>query len=292
MSSSRPDAASPSLPLPEGVRLGPAHGVPAVHVDIPAASAVVLLDGAHVISYAPAGEADLLWMSPTSAFGDGQPARGGIPVVGPWFGPGRELAQPVKHGWLRNVRWDLASVERVGEEVVLALTTPEEARALSATLTVRIGTELAVDLTVTAGERRLELEAALHSYLAVEDVREIEIRGLEGAAFLDNTRNLAADVLPAQPLRLTGSTDRIVDAVGPVTLVDAPAGRRIVGTARGTSRTVVWNPWDALVTGMDDIPDAAWPEFVCIEPAIAKDGFVALEPGQSHSLGVTYRVER
>src|SRR5699024_1016950 len=58
----------------------------------------------------------------------------------------------------------------------------------------------------------LELEAALHTYLAVADVREIAIDGLGGAAFLDNTRELAADVQGEQTLRLTGPTDRIYDS--------------------------------------------------------------------------------
>jgi glucose-6-phosphate 1-epimerase len=284
-------ARAAAVPLPEGAVLGTAHGVDAVLVDTPAATAVLLLDGAHLTSYVPAGGRDLLWMSPSSAFGPGQAVRGGIPLVGPWFGPGRDLARTVKHGWLRNVRWDLVTASREGDEVTVTLRTPEDAIALSAEAVFRIGAQLDVDLTLTAGPRPLELEAALHTYLAVEDVRRIAIHGLEGADFLDNTRNLAPDVMPTEPLRLVASTDRVVDAAGEVTIEDEGAGGRIVSTPRGTSRTVVWNPWDTLVTGMADIPDQAWPQFVCVEPAIAKDGFVALEPGASHRIGVTYRLE-
>ncbi|WP_299303551.1 D-hexose-6-phosphate mutarotase [uncultured Brachybacterium sp.] len=291
MNSSGTDAPSASVPLPDGVRLAQVHGVDALLVDTPAATAELLFDGAHLTSFVPAGEADLLWMSPTSAFGEREAVRGGIPLIGPWFGPGRDLAMEVKHGWLRNLRWDLATAEREGDEVVLTLRTPEDVKALTASVQYRIGTELAVDLTITAGPRPLELEAALHTYLAVGDVREIEIRGLEGADFLDNTRGLAPDVLPAEPLRLTAATDRVVDSTAVVTIADEKNARRIVSTARGTAKTVVWNPWDTLVTGMADIPDTAWPEFVCIEPAVAKDGFVALESGQSHTIGVTYRIE-
>lgn len=283
--------AAPTVPLPEGVALVQAHGVDALQVETPAASAELLLDGAHLTSWAPAGEQDLLWLSPDSAFGEGEAVRGGIPLIGPWFGPGRDLAMAVKHGWLRNIRWDLTAAERDGDEVVLTLSTPEDAKALRASVTCRIGAELAVDLTLTAGPRRLEIEAALHTYLAVSDVREIEIRGLEGAAFLDNTRDLAPDVLGEEPLRLSGSTDRIVDSAAEVTVVDEKAGRRIVSTPRGTAKTVVWNPWDTLAAGMADIPDDAWPGFVCLEPAVAKDGFVTLASGQSHTLGVTYRLE-
>ena len=175
--------------------------------------------------------------------------------------------------------------------MLLTLRTPEDVKALHATAEFRIGGELSVDLTITAGPRPLELEAALHTYLAVGDVREIELRGLEGADYLDNTRGLAPEVLPDAPLRLTAATDRVVDSAAEVTVADESLGRRIVSTPRGTAKTVVWNPWDTLVTGMADVPDTAWPEFVCIEPAIAKDGFVALAPGESHRIGVTYRIE-
>ena len=291
MNSTGTDALTPSVPLPEGVRLGEAHGVPALLVETPAATAELLLDGAHLISWIPAGQADLLWLSPDSAFGEREAVRGGIPLIGPWFGPGRDLAMEVKHGWLRNLRWELAGAEQDGEDVVLTLATPEDVKALSATAEFRLGAELSVDLTITAGPRALELEAALHTYLAVGDVREIAISGLEGADFLDNTRGLAPDVMPEQPLQLAASTDRVVDSTAEVTVLDTKNGRRIVSSPRGTAKTVVWNPWDELVTGMADIPDAAWPEFVCIEPAIAKDGFVALAPGDSHSIGVSYRIE-
>lgn len=284
-------ASRPTIPLPEGVTLGTTHGVDALRVDTPAGTAELLFDGAHLISWVPAGQSDLLWLSPDSAFGEREAVRGGIPLVGPWFGPGRDLAMEVKHGWLRNVRWDLDSAEREGDEVVLTLRTPQDVKSLTALARFRLGTELSVDLTITAGPRALELEAALHTYFAVGDVREIAIQGLEGAEFFDNTRGLEPDVMPEQPLRLTGSTDRVVASAAEVTLVDEQRDRRIVSSARGTAKTVVWNPWDELVTGMADIPDTAWPEFVCIEPAVAKDGFVALAPGESHTLGVTYRIE-
>lgn len=291
MTSTSSTAPTPSVPLPEGVTIAPVHGVQGLLVDTPAATAELLLDGAHLLSWIPAGQTDLLWLSPDSAFGAGEAARGGIPLIGPWFGPGRDLAMEVKHGWLRSIRWELADAAREGDDVLLTLRTPEDVKALHATAEFRIGGELSVDLTITAGPRPLELEAALHTYLAVGDVREIELRGLEGADYLDNTRGLAPEVLPDAPLRLTAATDRVVDSAAEVTVADESLGRRIVSTPRGTAKTVVWNPWDTLVTGMADVPDTAWPEFVCIEPAIAKDGFVALAPWESHRIGVTYRIE-
>lgn len=277
--------------LPDGVRRTTVQGAPAVVVETDAAQATLHLDGGHLTSWAPTGDSDLLWVSPASAFGAGEAIRGGIPLIGPWFGPGRDGAMPTKHGWLRSIRWELASATLDEDEVLLVLQTPSDVAALSASATFRIGRELSVDLSVTAASRPLELETALHTYFAVGDARQIAIEGLQGAAYLDNTRGLAADEQHEKTLRLTGSTDRIYDVSGQVVLDDEVKGRRIVSTPRGTGKTVVWNPWDQLVTGMADIPDESWPQFVCIEPAIAKDRFVALETGQSHTIGVTYRIE-
>ncbi|MFC7374325.1 D-hexose-6-phosphate mutarotase [Brachybacterium sp. GCM10030267] len=289
MSPASTDAPTPSTPQPDGVRLEQVHGSDAIVVRTPAAEAVLHLDGAHLTSWIPAGEDDLLWLSPDSHFGRGAAIRGGIPLIGPWFGPGRDGDRPTKHGWLRNVRWDLVSAALEGDDVVLELSTPEETDELTAKAVFRLGAGLSVDLTVIAGEEPLELEAALHTYLSVSDVRSIEIAGLENAEYLDNTRGLAADVLGDEPLQLTGSTDRIVDAAGEVTVSDRT--RRIVSIPRGTTKTVVWNPWDELARGMDDVPDDAWPQFVCVEPAVAKDRFIALAPEESYTLGVSYRIE-
>lgn len=277
------------LPLPAGVRRGEDHGADAVLVDTPAARAVLHLDGAHLTSWVPAGTTEVLWLSPDSAFGNGAAIRGGVPLVGPWFGPGRHGDQEVKHGWLRNVRWTLEHAEAAGEDVVLHLVSPADRTELSARLVVRIGAELSLDLTLTAGTA-LEVEAALHTYLAVSDVRRVRIEGLGGAAYLDNTRGLAADVLPAGDLVLTGSTDRVVDRAGEVRIVDEGAGRTIVSSPRGTAKTVVWNPWSELAAGMADVPDDSWPGFLCVEPAVAKDAAVDLGAGDSLTIGVTYTV--
>ena len=117
MTSTSSTAPTPSVPLPEGVTIAPIHGVQGLLVDTPAATAELLLDGAHLLSWIPAGQTDLLWLSPDSAFGAGEAARGGIPLIGPWFGPGRDLAMEVKHGWLRSIRWDLADAAREGDDV-------------------------------------------------------------------------------------------------------------------------------------------------------------------------------
>lgn len=277
--------------LPAGVRRQSRRGRDVLVIETGAVQAELSLDGGQLTRWAPAGQDDLLWLSPQARYGAGETIRGGIPLVAPWFGPGRHGDRPVKHGWLRTAVWSVLAAGSEGDEIVLELAVARASEELSAHLTVRLGAELSVDLTITAGDAQLELEAALHSYLAVDDVRTITIDGLSGVPFLDNTRSLAADVQDEPTLRLTGPTDRIYDTAGQVTVTDPGAGRRIVSTPRGSAQTVVWNPGEQQTIEMDDIPDAAWPQFVCIEPALAKDRFLTLAPGASHTIGVTYRLE-
>lgn len=281
--------------LPSGVSLEQVNGTEALVIDTPAARAVLHLDGAHLTSWTPAGEQEVLWLSELSEYGDGAAIRGGIPLVGPWFGPGRSGDKPVKHGWIRNHPWELTEASFDGKDVVLELALVDadpSGGGLRADARFRIGAELSVDLTLTAGAQEVEVEAALHTYLAVADVRELRIHGLQGADYLDNTQGLAEDRQEDTALELTGPTDRIYSVNSEVRIEDVAGGRSIVSCPRGTAKTVVWNPWPELAAGMADMPDDAWTSFVCVEPAVAKESAQVLRSGGALTIGVTYRVER
>ena len=49
------------------------------------ARATILLHGAHLVSWVPAGGQEQIYLSPTSAYGEGQAVRGGVPVIFPQF---------------------------------------------------------------------------------------------------------------------------------------------------------------------------------------------------------------
>jgi len=77
--------------------------LPVLVVRNEAAEATIALHGAHVLSYKPIGERDLLWLSKETWAEPGKPIRGGIPVYWPWFGPAKEPA----HGLARIAEWVL-----------------------------------------------------------------------------------------------------------------------------------------------------------------------------------------
>ena len=50
----------------------------------------------------------------------------------------------------------------------------------------------------------------------------------------------------------------------------------------------MWNPAQQKTASLADVPDDAWPRFVCVEAATIKDDAVTLTPGQDTALGATY----
>lgn len=283
--------------LPDGVSLVEGEGgLPAVAVHTDSVVAQVYLQGAHVTSWRPAGAAEVLWLSPTSSFAPGKAIRGGVPLCAPWFGPGREGDKPVAHGWFRTATWRLASARRDGGDVVLRFTlsgadaqVPDgEPADVSAEYVVRVGRELELALTITAGVDGLLMEEALHSYFAVSDVRGVRVEGLAGHRYTDKVSD--SQEVQSGDLRLAGRTDRVYDHSRVATVVDEGSGRRIVVAKEGSDSTVVWNPWEAKAAESADIGDA-WPGFVCVEVANALDHYVVLGPEMPHTMVATVRVE-
>ncbi|WP_144791116.1 D-hexose-6-phosphate mutarotase [Kocuria palustris] len=261
-----------------------------------AGMATVYDQGAHVASWTPYGNDPVLFVSRRSGFTVGSPIRGGIPVCFPWFGPGRSGDRTPSHGFARIVEWSRVRTEDSTAvfELSDAALSPEHREsfphAFRAQLQVTAGASLEVRLTVeNTGEEAFEIEEALHTYLAVGDVREVVVHGLEDAQHLDKTRGHALTPAAGEPLRLTGETDRVYLSSGPVAVEDPVLGRRLRITTQGAANTVVWNPWTEKAAAMPDFGDEEWPAMLCIEGANALDDAVTVEPGSAHAM--SYRID-
>ena len=109
--------------------------LPILQIRNDAAEAKIALHGAHVLSYRPAGEREVLWLSEESWAEPGKPIRGGIPVCWPWFGPAQEPA----HGVARINEWALKeSASEAAETVVKFEAFAYENLIADVTVTVRI----------------------------------------------------------------------------------------------------------------------------------------------------------
>ncbi|MFW6599075.1 D-hexose-6-phosphate mutarotase [Propionibacteriaceae bacterium Y2011] len=287
-----------TVELPPSARLVDGPAGPVIEVHHPAATGEVHLHGAHVTSWAPEPHGEVLWLSPESAYGPGEAIRGGIPICFPWFGPGPDDWQPM-HGFARRVPWTLVGVreQAAGVTVRLRLTDtdlPDDlpgrehlTGGFTADLAVTFGAELDVTLeTTNSGTDDLRISAALHTYFAVSDVRQVSLDGLAGAGYLDKAGG--GDHRQDGPVTFTAETDRVYRSTADVTLVDGP--RRVVISKSGSPHTVVWNPWVAKSARLPDFPDAGWPQMACVEAAIVPGDEVTLGPGASHVLGQHIRV--
>ena len=293
--------ALPQLPPSVTVTDG-AGGLPVVRVATALATGEVYLQGAHVTAWQPAGTDPVIWLSAAAQFRPGTAIRGGVPLCFPWFGAGRTPGLTPAHGFARTAPWRLTGAADDAGTVTLTFTlthddvagapgTEHWPFAFDARYTVTFGAELTLALTVrNTGVETFSFEEALHTYLAVTDVRTARVEGLDGAQYLDKTAAAdAAAVTQHGPVTFSGATDRVYLRGAPLTLVD-PGARAVTVTPTGAADTVVWNPWAERAAAMSDLGDEEWPTMVCLEAANALDDAVSLEPGGAHTVTVGYGV--
>ena len=248
--------------------------------------------GGHVLSYQPAGHAQVLFVSRDSSSLPGKPIRGGIPVCWPWFGPNANDPSQPMHGFARLMFWDVEAVDIGPEETEVRLGLRDDARtreywphAFELTLRIVLGRRLQIELTTrNTGSQPFVLTQALHTYFAVGDIGRVSIEGLEQASYFDSLTRLTMAPEGA-PIASRSEVDRIyADTAADCRIRDAALGRRICVAKRGSQATVVWNPWVEKARRMPDFGDDEFPAMVCIEAANARDDAITLPPGHSHTL--------
>jgi len=280
--------------LPSGVRLDTGRGgLPRLLVGIDTCTAELYLHGAHLCRWQPRGQRNpVLWMSEQSRFEAGAPIRGGVPICFPWFGPKSGDPSAPAHGIARISRWNLerAAVEPDGDAIIcLGLacgpaTSPHLRHGYAVAFEIRLGSTLSMALSVTnPGEAPVTFEEALHTYLAVGDVRRAAVEGLEGASYVDKVDGGRRKTQGANPVAIDSETDRLyLDTEAEALLTDPVCGRRIRVAKTGSRSTVVWNPWVAKSRAMPDFGDDEWPGMICVETANAADNAVTLPAHTSH----------
>lgn len=288
--------------LPVGVSLDEGRGgLPRLTVSTELCTAELYLLGAHLCYWQPrSAPHPVLWMSQASRFEAGAPIRGGVPICFPWFGPKAGDPAAPGHGVARIRPWTLDSVAAEPDGTVavrLLLVSDADTRAFAPqeftlTYTLLLGTTLSLALTVAnPGPLPLSFEEALHTYLAVSDVRQVRVAGLAGATFVDKTDGAKRRTQDEPVMTIGGETDRLyLNTDTTITLTDPGFNRRINVAKTGSLASVVWNPWVAKSRAMPDFGDDEWPGMICIETVNAADNAVTLSPGERHTMTATLSV--
>ena len=233
----------------------------------------LLLQGAHLLSWMPAGAGEQLYLSPASAFATGSPVRGGVPVIFPQFARLGPLAQ---HGFARTLPWQLDEASSNATTAVLDLSDSATTRSLwphafGLRLRVHItGRQLQLALSCqNTGSTAFEFTAALHTYLAVTDLAQAAVRGLQGRPYLDavdQQNQTQSDTL----LVPQGQLSRVYHQCPPELLLQEHVGahlRQVRIRQEGFSDVVVWNPGDVLAATMPDIAPGTYRNMLCVEAA-------------------------
>ncbi len=246
-------------------------------------SAVIYLHGAHITSWIPEDGEDRLYMSRRAVFESGKGIRGGIPIIFPQFSTMGSLP---RHGFVRTRPWKLIGEGRrdAYSTATFELEDDPSTRALwphpfRVEYTVLVGgSALQMELRVTnSGSSPFSFQAALHTYLAVDDIQSVSIDGLEGAPYWDAVDNFAPKSQNQTLLHFAGEIDRIyLDAPEVVSLNE---GERAVHVEKfGFPDTVIWNAWHTAAEIPDMEPDD-YRRYVCIEAAAVQRA-ITLEPNQ------------
>jgi len=77
-------------------------GLRKVRITSSACVGEMYLHGAHITSWRPAGEEEVLFLSRQSRWEDGHAIRGGIPICFPWFAHKADNPKAPDHGFVRT----------------------------------------------------------------------------------------------------------------------------------------------------------------------------------------------
>ncbi len=276
-------------------------GIPVVEVRNAGGKALISCQGAHLLSWIPSGQDEVIWLSSDACFAEEQSVRGGIPVCWPWFGAHSVEASFPSHGFARTVLWEVRATRQLdsGEtQISFGLNTGHlhkriqqmcpEFVALEYTLT--IGASLVLMLTThNHGVEDMVIGEALHTYFNVGDVNNTCVMGLEGKEYLDKPDGFKCKK-QVGAIRINEEVDRVYIKTKDELVIDNQK-RKIVITKQGSNTSIVWNPWKAVAEKMADLGHDGYLNMLCVESGNAAEDVVTVAAGESHTLQVTYRLE-
>ncbi len=276
--------------LPKSIRLNHLEDqYPVFEINHPTCVARVALHGAHVMSWRPVDEEEVLYLSPDAVFKEGKAIRGGIPVCWPWFNAHPADASQPSHGLVRGRFWEFLDAAEDAYGVTLRFGI--RVGIWNAELTVRAGEELEVALeSKNDSEVPIVVSGALHTYLGVSDISQVRIVNLDGCTYLDTVGERKNRIQKGDVI-FDREVDRIYDSSSSILLVDDLSGRTILIEKSGSPSTAVWNPWAGKAAALADLPDEGYLKFCCIEAMIANDRAEIVMPGSSHVLVTRISVE-
>jgi len=274
--------------------------IPIIEVENIHASAIISLQGAHILSWIPKNEEEVIWLSDDASFAPSKSVRGGIPICWPWFGAHETNDGFPAHGFARTTDWQIISTEALADGTTrISFTTQATAKTQSmwpADTTVQyqltIGKKLELELiTHNNSQQPITISQALHTYFKVGDISKVYLHGLNDTDYLDKPDNFKRKHQQG-PIIISEEVDRIyLDTASDCVIEDKVLNRNIIIIKCGSHSTVVWNPGKQVADKMGDFGAEGYKNMLCVETSNAAEDAVIIEPGKAHQLWVQYEVQ-
>ncbi len=242
--------------------------------------------GAHITHWRSASQKPWIFTSQQAEFSEGKAIRGGVPIIFPQF---NQMGSGPKHGFLRNTFWQCRAQSQPGEptqQATFVHASNDTTRQLwphdyhaSFTLTLT-DTALAMALSIiNTGNTAFDFRAALHTYIAVSELKTTTLSGFNQNAYWDNgTPFEQRRQLTATALSFDDAIDRVVfDTQEPLLLQDGKGRLQI--QHEGFADAVIWNPGIEGARALKDFADDEFNRMLCVEGA-AIDQPLVLQPGE------------
>ncbi len=269
-------------------------GLPLLLVDTELCSAVISLQGAHLLEFAPRDSGPLLWLSPNCEFTPGTPLRGGVPLCLPWFGPHPTDKSKPKHGFARNIFWQLGEAHLLQTgEVELEFWLVSEANELfpydfSAELRILLGQSASLELTINNTDTEaFDLSWAMHHYYRVDSAIGTQVSGLAETRYKDNLDGLT-EKHQANDLIINSALDRVYPNIANSLKIESRLSSIEIDHTNCPS-VIVWNPGTEAASKMADIGEGQDKYFLCVERGAVLAEGLRLEAGSSNTAKVTFR---
>jgi glucose-6-phosphate 1-epimerase len=247
----------------------PGAGLPLLAVDTPLCSAVIALQGAHLLEFKTTAGDPLLWLSPNCDFTPGVALRGGVPLCLPWFGVNPTDSTKPKHGFARNNFWELGAAQLLGDgSVELEFLFLSDANDLfpfdfSAELRMTLGTSAKLELTINNTDTEdFDCSWAMHNYHRISSLADVRVLGLAERNYLDNLDGHAKKHQIGE-VSFSGPVDRVYPAIeNRVSISGSPS---IEIAHSDCPSVVVWNPGQEAAANIADIGAGQEQFYICVE---------------------------
>lgn len=265
-------AKSPFLKLTSSQEVypnAPGSGLPLLTVETALCSAVISLQGAHLLEFKTTNGDPLLWVSPNCDFTPGTALRGGVPLCLPWFGVNQQDPGKPKHGFARNQFWVFSGArQQTDGSVELEFLFQSDANNLfafdfSAEVRMTLGNSAKIELTINNTDTNdFDCSWAMHNYHRISSLTNVRVEGLAGRNYFDNLENYA-EKNQSGNVNFPGPVDRVYPGIeNPVVINGVPA---IEITHHNCPSVVVWNPGTDAAAKIADIGAGNEQFYICAE---------------------------